>query len=100
MRNDKDFKPCHVHGAESKHSYDECRHNPKNLSTTNKSSYYVKKVDTMRTTMTINVSEMGTNPQANARLHCQVTGKLMTSQATAIDPPRIIISILCIKLKK
>jgi hypothetical protein len=42
-RKDKDFKPCHVHGAESKHSYDECRRNPKNASATIKSSYYVKK---------------------------------------------------------
>ncbi len=32
-----------MHGAESKHSYGECRHNPKNANTTNKSSYYVKK---------------------------------------------------------
>jgi hypothetical protein len=40
---DKDFKPCHVHGIESKHSYDECSRNPKNAKTTNKSSYYVKK---------------------------------------------------------
>ena len=39
-RNDKDFKPCHVHGTESKHSYGECTRNPKNAS---KSSYYVKK---------------------------------------------------------
>ena len=42
-RNDKDFKPCHVHGPKSEHSYDECRHNPKNANKTNKSSFYVKK---------------------------------------------------------
>ena len=42
-KRDKDFKPCHVHGAESKHSYDECRNNPKNSTKTNKSSDYVKK---------------------------------------------------------
>jgi hypothetical protein len=41
--NDKDLKPCHVHGAKSEHSYDECRRNPKNTNATNKSSYYVKK---------------------------------------------------------
>jgi hypothetical protein len=44
-RNDKYFKPCHVHGAESKHSYDECSCNPKNVSATNKSNYYVKKCE-------------------------------------------------------
>ena len=42
-QNDNDFKPCHVYGAESKHSYDECSRNPKNASATNKSNYYVKK---------------------------------------------------------
>ena len=40
---DKDFKPCHLHGPDCKHSYDECSRNPKNAKTTNKSSYYVKK---------------------------------------------------------
>ena len=42
-KSDKDFKPCHLHGAESKHSYDECRNNPKNFAKTNKSNDYVKK---------------------------------------------------------
>jgi len=42
-RNDKDFKPCHVHGPKSEHSYDECRHNPKNANKSNKASFYVKK---------------------------------------------------------
>ncbi len=42
-RNDKDLKPCHVHGAKSEHSYDECRLNPKNANTMNKSSYHIKK---------------------------------------------------------
>jgi hypothetical protein len=41
--NGKDFKPCHLHGAESKHSYDECKKNPKNFAKTNKSNDYVKK---------------------------------------------------------
>ena len=40
MRNDKDFKPCHLHRVESKHLYDKCKRNPKNAS---KSSFYVKK---------------------------------------------------------
>ena len=26
----KSFKPCHVHGEQAKHSYDDCRTNPKN----------------------------------------------------------------------
>ncbi len=39
--NGKDFKSCHVHGAESKHTYDECRNNPKNMGK-NKSNDYVK----------------------------------------------------------
>jgi hypothetical protein len=43
MQTNKDFKPCHLHGAESKHLYDECRCNLKNTSTRNKSSFYVKK---------------------------------------------------------
>jgi hypothetical protein len=43
VRRDKDFKPCHLHGPKSEHSFDECRRNPKNASATNKSSYYVKK---------------------------------------------------------
>ena len=43
QKSDKDFKPCHLHGAESKHSYDECRNNPKNFAKTNKSNDYVKK---------------------------------------------------------
>jgi hypothetical protein len=42
-QNDRDFKPCHVHGAESKHTYNECQQNPKNTGATNKSSYYVKR---------------------------------------------------------
>ena len=42
-QDDKDFRPCHVHGAESKHSYDECRNNPKNASAKDKSTNYVKK---------------------------------------------------------
>jgi len=32
-------KPCHVHGPESKHSYDECRTNPKNQCSTNNNNY-------------------------------------------------------------
>ncbi len=32
-----------MHGAESKHSYDECRNNPKIFAKTNKSNDYVKK---------------------------------------------------------
>jgi hypothetical protein len=29
-REDKGFKPCHVHGEYAKHSYEECRANPRN----------------------------------------------------------------------
>jgi hypothetical protein len=32
-----------VHGPKSEHSYDECRHNPKNANKSNKASFYVKK---------------------------------------------------------
>ena len=32
-------KPCHVHGPESKHSYDECRTNPKNQRGANNNNY-------------------------------------------------------------
>jgi len=32
-------KPCHVHGPESKHSYDECRTNPKNQRSANNNNY-------------------------------------------------------------
>ena len=60
----------------------------------------LKNVNTTRTTKTIDVSAAGTNPQASAILPCQVTGKSTTSQATAVDPPWIIILILLIKHKK
>ncbi len=30
LREDKGFKPCHVHGEYAKHSYEECRANPRN----------------------------------------------------------------------
>ncbi len=30
LREDKGFKPCHVHGKYAKHSYEECRTNPRN----------------------------------------------------------------------
>ena len=32
-------KPCHVHGPESKHSYDECRTNPKNQRSASNNNY-------------------------------------------------------------
>jgi hypothetical protein len=37
-------KPCHLHGIDSKHSYDECRQNPKNQArANNNNNNYVKK---------------------------------------------------------
>ncbi len=42
-RNDKDFKPCHVQGAESEHSNDECKRNKKNANVTNKSTTLKKR---------------------------------------------------------
>ena len=39
-RNDKDFKPCHVQGAESEHSNDECKRNKKKRKR-DKQVYYV-----------------------------------------------------------
>jgi len=40
---DKDFKPCHLHGKDCKHTYEDCSRNPNNAKTTNKSSFYAKK---------------------------------------------------------
>jgi hypothetical protein len=36
-------RPCHLHGANSKHSYDKCRQNPKNQAHANNSNNYIKK---------------------------------------------------------
>jgi len=39
-------KPCHVHGPESKHSFDECRTNPKNQQSANNNNYNKRAHDT------------------------------------------------------
>ena len=36
-------KPCHLHGSGSKHSYSECRENPKNRAANNNNNYNAKK---------------------------------------------------------
>jgi hypothetical protein len=38
-------KPCHVHGPEFKHSYDECRTNPKNQRSANNNNYHKRAHD-------------------------------------------------------
>ena len=76
MRNDKDFKPCHGHGAESKHSYDECKRNPKKQASL---VTMLKNVDTMRITTTIDIAAVGSIPQVNATRPFRATGKSTTS---------------------
>jgi hypothetical protein len=39
-------KPCHIHGSGSKHSYSECRENPKNRAANNNNNYYNAKKHT------------------------------------------------------
>jgi hypothetical protein len=43
LKDSKFNRLCHLHGANSKHSYDECRQNPKNQASTNNSNNYVEK---------------------------------------------------------
>ncbi len=43
LKDGKFNRPCHLHGANSKHSYNKCHQNPKNRACTNDSSNYVKK---------------------------------------------------------
>jgi hypothetical protein len=94
-RKDKDFKPCHVHGAESQDLFDECRHNPKNANATNKSSYYVKRRGhTMRIIPIIAIAAAGTSPQQVSAIRpFQATGKSMTSRVTTRSPTRTSILI-------
>ncbi len=94
-QNDKDFKPCHVHGVKSEHLYDKCRRNPKNANATNRSSYYIKKCGyDAHDILIIAVSVAGTSPQASAILPFQVTGKSKTSWVTTRGPTRIIILMI------
>ncbi len=89
MRNDKDFKPCHVQGAESEHSNDECKRNKKKCKR-DKQVYYVKKnLGTMRILMVIAVAAAGISPQASTILPCQATGKSTTSRVTTRSPTRL-----------
>ncbi len=41
-------KPCHLHGVNSKHSYDECLQNPKNQASTNNNNSCIQKMRPQR----------------------------------------------------
>ena len=100
MRNDKDFKSCHVHGAESMHSYDECKRNPKTQAQQTSLATSIKNVNTTRITTTIDIAAAGTIPQVNGTRPFQAMGKSTTSQATARDLPQIIMLRPFMKLQK
>jgi hypothetical protein len=54
-------RPCHLHGADSKHSYDKCCQNLKNQARANNNNNYVKNAPTTCTTMTAAATGHGSN---------------------------------------
>ena len=94
-QNDKDFKPCHVHGPKSEHSYDECRHNPKNTNKSNKASFYVKKRGHDAHHIDIVVSVKGTSLPVKTTLPFQAMERSTTTSRVATrGPTRIIIFMI------
>ena len=94
-QNDKDFKPCHVHGPKSEHSYDECRHNPKNTNKSNKASFYVKKRGHDAHHIDIVVSVKGTSLPVKMTLPFQAMERSTTTSRVATrGPTRIIIFMI------
>ncbi len=60
----------------------------------------LKNEDMMHILMTVIISAVGTNPQANMSLPCQAMGKSTTNQAMAAEPLWIIISAFFLTLQK
>jgi hypothetical protein len=64
---------CHLHGANSKHSYNECCQNPKNQARANNNNNYVKKAPMMCTTITATATFATTSCLSPTRVPCSAT---------------------------
>jgi hypothetical protein len=85
-------KPCHVHGPEAKHLYDECRTNPKNQRSATTTTTSARTMPT--TTTSANTRAGLTLIRTLPNLPGIATGRLVRAQQPRLS--RIIISILFI----